>query len=246
MGKVKVFGSKESFYLLQNTVDYLTCKAKSNRAFTGDEKEFMKELFEALWWGGKISGFSEAAMLADHYVNGGGTMAKVNSQVYTSSVVVSDAMVAMKAYIRELHAKKRPFVVLKTSDIGFITSPQATSLKQGTRSADLKGYMLRDGTLLAEQSNQRLKNTDNRFVLGVSTTRNGHGDGFISTWRVESIYDFEPFSKEYVTHIPLGEGFILKLPDGLSHHLTTIGVAKDFKYTSEWHEQWQWCAEPSS
>jgi hypothetical protein len=44
---------------------------------------------------------------------------------------------------------------------------------------------------------------------------------------------------KYVTHMFLDEGFILELPDGLSHHLTTIGVRRDFKYTSEWHGQWQ-------
>jgi hypothetical protein len=239
MGKVRAFHSAESFDLLQNTVDYLTCKAKSNRPFTNDEKEFMKEVFEALWWGGKVKGLDEAAMLADHYVNGNGTVVKIDSDVYTSSVIVADAMVAMRAYIRELSSKKRSFLVLKTSDMSFVTSPQARLLQRGMRNVDSKGYILKDGGLLAEQSNVRLKNTDNRFFLGVSTIRNASGNGFISTWSVKSTYDFEPFSVGYVTNIPLAEGFVLKLPDGLSYHLTTIGVAKDFKYTSEWREQWQ-------
>lgn len=56
MGKVAAFESQESFNLLQNTIDYLTCKGKAERAFTKNEKEFMKELFEALWWGGKYHG----------------------------------------------------------------------------------------------------------------------------------------------------------------------------------------------
>jgi hypothetical protein len=35
------------------------------------------------------------------------------------------------------------------------------------------------------------------------------------------------------------KGFTLKLPDGLSHHLAKIGVAKDFKYLSTWQELWK-------
>ncbi len=41
-----------------------------------------------------------------------------------------------------------------------------------------------------------------------------------------------------MTEIPLTQEQILKLPDGLSHYLTKIGVAKDFKYIAEWHETW--------
>ncbi len=34
MEKVAIFNSKESFDLLQNTIDYLICKGKLDRAFT--------------------------------------------------------------------------------------------------------------------------------------------------------------------------------------------------------------------
>ncbi len=70
MGKVAVLESKDSFDFLQNTINYLSCKGKLNKSFTDDEKEFMKELFEALWWGGKFKSYDEAARLANHYVNG--------------------------------------------------------------------------------------------------------------------------------------------------------------------------------
>lgn len=44
--------------------------------------------------------------------------------------------------------------------------------------------------------------------------------------------------KGYVTDIPLAKNFVLKLPDGLSHYLTKIGVASDFTYVSQWQETW--------
>ncbi len=237
MGKVAVFESKESFDLLQNTIDYLTCKGKLGKPFTENEKEFMKELFEALWWGGQYHGFKEAARLADHYVNGEGKPLSINPQVYQESVIVKDAMSAMKSYMKELSAKRASISGLKTSDIKFLNSKYAATLKQGRRSVAKQGYILSDGALLVEQSNQRLKNADHRFHLWVSTSKNAIN--YTSRWKVESDYDFEPFSKGYVTDIPLAKGFVLKLPDGLSHYLTKIGVAKDFKYSSTWQEVWR-------
>ncbi len=237
MGKVAVLESKDSFNLLQNTIDYLTCKGKLDKVFTDNEKEFMKELFEALWWGGQYHGFKEAATLADHYVNGGGETLNINSKVYTDSVIVSDAMLALKSHIKELSSRKRPVSMIRSSNAEFLGSVHARNLKKGARSVISQGYILSNGALLAEQSNLRLKNSDHRFYLTVNTTING--DYFLSQWKVESVYDFEPFDKGFITDIPLAKGFILKLPDGLSHYLTKVGVAKNFKYISRWQDLWK-------
>jgi hypothetical protein len=237
MGKVAVFESKESFELLQNTIDYLACKGKHGKSFTDNEKEFMKELFEALWWGGQYHGFKEASELANHYVNGEGKPLTINPQVYKESVIVKDTMSALKSYMKEMVSKRQSISSLKSSDRKFLNSKQAATLRQGRRSVATQGYVLSDGALLVEQSNQRLKNADHRFHLWVNTSKSANN--FTSKWKVESDYDFEPFSKGYVTDIPLAKGFVLKLPDGLSHYLTKIGVAKDFKYSSTWQEVWR-------
>lgn len=102
--------------------------------------------------------------------------------------------------------------------------------------------MLKDGALLVEQSNQRLNNADHRFMIEVHTTisKTKSKSVFFSKWTINSVYDFESFSsKDYVTDIPLSGNSVLKLPDGLSQYLTTIGVAKDFIYYSEWIETWE-------
>lgn len=237
MGKVAILDSKTSFDLLQNTIDYLTCKVKAEKSFTDPEKEFMKELFEALWWGGNYHGYREAAKLANHYVNGNGKTLRIDSEVYEKSIIVSDAMQVLKEYLKQRSSNKKPIVAVKTSDPDFLRSIHAKRLRQGARSPNREGYILADGALLAEQSNYRLKNADHRFHLTVYTTKTANG--FYSRWVIESQYDFEPFQKGYVTEIPLAKGFVLKLPDGLSHHLTKIGVAKDFRYVSEWHERWE-------
>lgn len=125
---------------------------------------------------------------------------------------------------------------LISSDPDFLKSTYAINLKNG-RDEQTQGDFKRDGLLKAEESNLRFKNTDNRFYLQIELAK--AGNRFISTWKVEGIYDFEPFSKGYFTNIPLGHGYVLKLPDGLSHYLTQIGVAHDFKYSATWNESWE-------
>ncbi len=237
MGKVAVFESKKSFDLLQNTIDYLACKGKLGKKFSDDEKEFMKELFEAMWWGGNYRGYVEAAKLANHYVNGGGKSLRINSNVYKKSIIVSDTMIALKAYIKERSASNKAISSIKSKDPNFLRSDYASSLKRGKRSPNRQGYIRHNGALLAEQSNLRLKNTDHRFYLSVNTTKDSN-NVFTLRWSVNSIYDFEPFEKNDITDLPLTKEFVLKLPDGLSHYLTEIGIAKAFKYSASWNETW--------
>ncbi len=236
MGKVAIFESKESFDLLQNTINYLTCKGKQGKPFTDNEKEFMRELYETFWWGGKYHGFNEAAKLANHYVNGNGKTIKVNAEAYKTSVIVRDTMSALKNHIKDLAHKNKPITSLKTINHEFLKSVHVKPLKKQVRSVIKQGYMFDNGILLVEQSNLRLKKTDHRFKLEVNTTKSNNY--FLSRWSVNSIYDFEPFEKNHISDIPLGNGFTLQLPDGLSHYLTKIDVAKDFVYKSEWQEIW--------
>lgn len=237
MGKVAAFESKKSFDFLQNTIDFLSCKGGLKKPFTDDEKEFMKELFEAMWWGGKYLGYREAAQLANHYVNGGGKSLRINPDVYKKSIIVSDTMAALKAYIKERAFNNKAIASIKTSNPEFLRSDYASPLKRGRRSPIRQGYIRANGALLVEQSNLRLKNTDHRFYLSVNTTK-GSNDIFMSRWGVNSVYDFEPFEKNDITDLPLAKEFILKLPDGLSHYLTEIGIAKAFKYSASWNEAW--------
>ncbi len=141
------------------------------------------------------------------------------------------------AVIKDLSSKSKPITAIKTGNLDFLRSAHSSDLKKGSRNVNSQGYILSNGALLVEQSNQRLKNADHRFYLLVNTTKNGNN--FLSRWKIESIYDFEPFEKGYITDIPLVKGFVLKLPDGLSQYLTKIGVAEDFTYISTWQELWK-------
>ncbi|MCF6325599.1 MAG: hypothetical protein L3J89_15000 [Gammaproteobacteria bacterium] len=196
----------------------------------------MKELFEAMWWGGKYLGYREAAKLANHYVNGEGKSIRINPDVYKKSIIVSDTMIALKGYIKEQSTNNKSIASIKTSNPDFRRSNYALSLHRGKRSINRQGY-IHNGVLYAEQSNIRLQKSDNRFYLTANTTKISN-NVFMSRWSVKNIYDFKSFEKNYITDINITKELVLKLPDGLSHYLHEIGVAKEFKYTSTWNERW--------
>jgi hypothetical protein len=231
-------GSQGSFDAVQNAINYLTDKAKSKQAFTDDEKHFLVELYEAFWWGGKALGMPEAAELANHYVHGEGKVLKINSDVYSKAVVVKDTMNAMKLHIKGNLGPKKPTIgVLRSSDIGFRRSKMFRTLSMG-RNEDVQGKVKVGGVLVAENNNKRLFKADHQFYLQAQWRVNNN---YLSiTWRVESIYDFEPFGTgktgSFYTNLPLLSGKTIKLPDGLSNYMVNLGVAKVFNYGSDWYE----------
>ncbi len=233
-------GNSSSFNLLQSSIDWLTCQGKRNKPFDKDSKEFMHDLYEAFATGGQILGQKEAAMLADNYVNGNGKQKNIDANVYWSSVIVKDTMQAMKAFIVTKQGANKQPIVLLSKDKHFIDSQFASNLTTQHRPQSSKRKLLREGALLAEQDNLRLKNADNRFVLASKTTVRTD-NRYLTEWSVDSTYDFEKFAVGYVTDIPLGAGRTLKLPDGLSEYLAQahIGVAKVFDYRATWLEVWK-------
>jgi hypothetical protein len=239
MGRVAVFASQESLQVLQNAVDYLTCKAKGKLAFSHDDKEFLREIFEAFWWGGRLRGWPEAAQLANHYVHGKGDKLQIKADVYHSSVIVRDAMAAMRDFIRHRITAKKAFSSIRSDGADFRASSQFRQIgRSAGRSAAAQGYALPGGSLLAEQNNSRLKNADHRFYLQAHSLL--FSEAKVHTrWRVDSSYDFEPFDKaDYYTNIVLADGMVLRVPDGLSQYMTVLGVADAFPYWAEWNESW--------
>ncbi|XVJ71653.1 MAG: hypothetical protein HEQ39_20180 [Rhizobacter sp.] len=231
----------DSHALMQNTIDYLACKAKAGMKFTDDEKEFLIELYESFWWGGSFKRYWEAAKLANHYVNGDGKEVKLDASVYKDSVIVIDAIKALKIYIVDRHKQGKFIALVKTTDHDFMRSKFAAHLLQGKRNQETQGHLIpNDGALLVEQINERLHYADNRFHLEASTSL--VKDGFLTKWSIASLYDFVDFSDpkqgHFTTSIPMSPKPLL-LPDGLSNHMEKIGIAKKFWYKAEWSEIWQ-------
>lgn len=235
MGKVAKFDSKSDFDYLQGSLRYLACKAKAKMVFNEADKEYLKEVYEAFYWGGYFKGYKEAAQLASHYVNGNGAEMRVNPQVYQSAPIVQKTMEAMKTFIRELKSKHQNFAMLKCNNTVFMSKPYAQALQR--MNFRTEGKMKRQGVLEAPQDNHRLHKADGHFFLDAKTV-SGQNNNMKTTWSVDSLYDFEPYEKhDYITEIPLGK-FRLEISDGLSEYMTRIGVAKAFKYKAEWVEKW--------
>jgi len=235
MGKAAKFGSDTNLKTVQEAIDYLTCKAKAKTEFNADDKEFLKELYEAFWWGGNYSGLKEAATLANHYVNGNGVSLRINPEVYQTSKIVVATMGAMKNFISDKKAKGKKLTKLRCDQVEFRQGKYSAALKRMNYMTE--GKMKPSGVLEAAQQNHRLHKTDGHFYLN-SFNVALNSSTIKTTWSINSIYDFEPFEKkDYYTEIPLGD-FKLILPDGLSEYMTRIGVAKVFNYFAEWQEMW--------
>jgi len=120
MAKTAKRNSSNDLKYLQNAIDYLTCKAKAKQKFNNDDKEFLKEIYEAFWWGGTYKGYKEAAQLANHYVNGTGNPKtkpfEIKPDVYKKSKIVIATMVAMRKYIAELIGKKKSIIKIRCDD----------------------------------------------------------------------------------------------------------------------------------
>jgi hypothetical protein len=235
MGKVAKYNSSSSLSTLQEALDFLTCKARAKMAFSEREVEFLREIYEAFWWGGHYKGYPEAAALANHYVNGNGVKLNINSAVYEQSKIVQATMMAMKTFIKELRDQGKPFTKIKCSNPEFMTKPYAKSLKRMNYLTE--GKMKYSGVLEAAQNDHRLHKADGHFYLEAKTATLCSGT-MKTTWSVESIYDFEPFDKKnYYSNIPLGKSELI-VYDGLSEYMTRIGAAKAFVYRAEWTEVW--------
>ncbi|MBL4827437.1 MAG: hypothetical protein JKY66_06945 [Spongiibacteraceae bacterium] len=129
MGKVAKFDSEGDLKYLQEALDYLTCKARAKLDFNEDDKEFLKEVYEAFSWGGWYKGYDEAGKLAEHYVSGDGKLLKINSQVYEDSTIVQATMSAMKVFIKELKKDKKNYTTLKCDNAIFMSKSYAKPLK---------------------------------------------------------------------------------------------------------------------
>jgi hypothetical protein len=227
---------------IQKEVDRLTKKARNNEAFTESEKAFLEDLYEWIALGGRGKGLWEAGKLLNHYLHGDGETLEIDSGIYENSVIVQYAMAELKKVIAADISKTG-----KIRNNGVIWSTHVLKEKNfGDPKA--KGQILAGGVLLAEQSNSRLKNANNRFVLRSSSkaeTGASKTQPKITTiWRIEDTWDYNSFAEQKnqkrndVTHLPLRGGKVLKLPDGLSWYLTELKIAKEFTFYSEWEETW--------
>jgi hypothetical protein len=236
MARAAKYNSAGDSKYLQDALDYLTCKAKVKMDFTSDEKEFLKEVYEAFYWGGRYKGYKEAAELADHYVNGGGKLLRINPEVYQKSTIVQETMVAMKRYIVELKSSRINYAKIKCNNPAFMAKPYAAPLKR--MNFRTEGKMKSSGVLEAAQNDHRLQKADGHFYLEAQTVAMNNA-AFKTTWSVDSVYDFEPFERhDYYTEIPLGQNRMI-ISDGLSEYMTRIGVANAFSYRAEWTEIWK-------
>jgi len=206
VGNVHVLDSVSSFKLIQNQIIYLDCKARNNEKFDKKEKEFLKNLFEVMWLGGKIRGFSEAAALADAYVNGNGKTLRISVEVYKTSKIVQITQGLMKEAVKEHFSSTKDASLSFKSTDQFLKTKIAQFRKTKRFNQQTEGELYANGILKAEETNKRLFYADNRFDLQLFANKSGDSNGKINLrWKVEGIYDFEPYNKRPwdITRLPV-------------------------------------------
>lgn len=206
VGNIHVLDSVSSFKLIQNQIIYLDCKARNAQSFDSKEKEFLRNLFEVMWWGGKIRGFSEAAALADAYVNGNGKTLKISAEVYKTSKIVQSTQELMKEAAKGyFDTTNNTSLNLKSTD-NLLKQKIAQLRKKKKFNQQIEGELYANGILKAEESNKRLFYADNRFSLQLFASKiSGSNGKMILRWKVEGIYDFEPYNKRPwdITRLPV-------------------------------------------
>ncbi|MFA6461234.1 MAG: hypothetical protein WCV90_03120 [Candidatus Woesearchaeota archaeon] len=207
---------------------------KKGVSLTGREKQFLRNYYYLIAIGGKFKGMDESSDLLVHYLDGTGTDLKLDASIYKDSESVQAAQKIMLGYIRNQSQRG------KIPSTGIISSDQV--FKGQSLHAFPGGYGKSGGLakgepgdskiyLIAEQDNQRLKNTNNRFILVAEY--NIKGDNINVTWRVDDDYSFEA-NRGYVTEIPIpGTSQVLRISDELSAFLVKVG-AKEFNHHARW------------
>lgn len=188
----------DSWTLVQNQITFLDCKARNGASFNADEKEFLVNLYEAMWWGARVRGYKEAGQLADAYVNGGGQVVMISSAAYEGSTIVKTAQDVMKAVLAEHYAKSDAALTIRSTDQAVRTKIRELRRKKRFNQAS-EGELYANGILKAEENNLRLKYADNRFELQAASRRTGATSNAKTvdiTWKVESKYDFESYESK--------------------------------------------------
>ncbi len=215
---------KGSFAWTQAMIDVITAKAadgEKTARITMEEKAFLYSLYQAIGAGGIVGGMPEASLLIRTYVRvipvlwGTPSPVDIGSEIYETSPGVNSEM-------------QRQIAI---ADRHFSASP------------DSKEFEQRSGKMIAEQGNRRMFYADNRFIM--TSKSQPVGGGFLTTFRVDNTYDFEPFqgganwkNVSKWSKFPF-KGNYLIIYDGLSQYLTVLGLAWEFDYYAEWSRFWQ-------
>ena len=257
----------QQFTLLQESVLLVAEKVKNNASIERVEQDFILALFDNPWWGGEAFGFNESLPQSDvavgtsdfprvalkstddqkqlqvwkmtqHFLHGGGRLFAANLPTFKTSIVVADAIQALKSYIAERIKSHKPITKISTCDRDFIKSPFAKEIEKPRREIDTLGYIFSDGTLMLEQKDPRQRNFENRFRIDVITTK--LGEKLSSRWCIRGHFKFESFgSSEYFISLPLTCSMQPKIPAGLGAMLVDFNKAKPFEYFIDWAETYQ-------
>ncbi|MBN1799689.1 MAG: hypothetical protein JW822_14025 [Spirochaetales bacterium] len=202
------------FSELQHRVDLLEQKAIEKQQFTHEEKEFLKDLYGSLVFGGRLLGYKEAANMLDRYLKASGAPLKIAESIYRENKKVQQVMQKITVCIKR-------DILQKT----------------------IKSSYTSEAIVVEHKENPRLFYFSNVFVLQAKPVKIAE-DYYIVKWRVELTARFPSYDEQKQRYgvykyfrTPFNtnsQGQIFTIDDGLSHYLCVVGLAKEFIYYAEW------------
>ncbi|RPJ07805.1 MAG: hypothetical protein EHM28_05995 [Spirochaetaceae bacterium] len=202
---------------IQARIDLLEEKALTRKDFSADDKAFLSTIYDAFIFGGSVMGYGEASAMLARYMENTGKPLEVDSRAFRENSKVKTEVQALFNQI------KSDFSTIRSSSREYSSSR----------------------ILIAPVDDPRLFYLANYFIVKAKPETAEPGKCTI-TFRVDLSCSFVSYQtqitrfgdpKRFHTPFPsLVPGKVLAVDDGLSQHLVTINMAKEFPYYAEWSE----------
>ncbi len=249
--------SSGDFSTTQGMINSVSKKISSHDNLSSGDVQFLSDFFSVLYSGARVKDPEPRARFR-HYYDGNGSDLKFDpemSRVYQESVVVNRAEQLMRDVIREQITSGKTSGLLTSADIPH-GDPKKTDENSKERFGLIRGRDWKASTkyeknlaghLQAEQSNWRLKYTDNNFILTAKWTADTSSTTASIAWTVRDLYLFKSEKElndlnldpsSFATTLPSLTGKTLSVPDILLQSAEALGWAKRYYSNAGWEERW--------
>jgi hypothetical protein len=209
---------------LQARVDLMEEKAINGKAFTDNDKTFLRNLYACFAKGGRlVVVLRQSSQMMRRYLGRSGEDLRTSPRVFVNSTPVQNQMTLIKKQILKDIYSSKEVKESYLSDTFYMGDPMFFDSFVG----------LYYGRVFAKP----VRTADRKLTL---------------RWRAECPWEwpsyaslFEKYGEHHAQCFPLpnalsmvlGPQYCLEIDDGLGGHLVTLGIAKPFLVWSEWTEE---------
>src|SRR3989339_32757 len=216
---------------IQEKINETTMKISQGEALTKDDKNFIKNIYQAFVLGGMYNRFQISSQFLNNYINGTGKTVNLSAYNYTRLPIVAYAMEKMEAYLAAEFSKNkiRPTGIISSSDV----LPKNHKLEGGWKGqGEIENGVLIPGTGTIEGKDMYY--AVHKFYL--KAAYEFKENKLAIRWSIDDRYDFEKSDKVTNFRLP-GTDRMIVLSHLLGHSLVKHGLAREFDVHAEWVTQ---------